>query len=360
MGWHLIIWLAFVAQPIRAEDPLEQAWRLELEGKYEEAARWYLRAYEETPGRQALYGLIRNGFRTGQYDVLVPVLEEYLQTHPEDGDVELRLGEALYRIGQVEKAVKVWGRLVRTALGTPAGRKALVRTAEVLSERRDYGKLISLLRASEPFPWRSPEGAKAAFLLGEAYVHMDSLKAAEDVYRRLIRRAPAYADSARFMLGEVCFWNGEIDEAKKAWQEVARNPSSPLADDAVRRLLWLEEGSQEALKAFALGTLRLRQGRLKEAIVSLSSPELSGSSLWGEAVLFIGEIHLQVGDTLKAISELKPLAFSQNPLAPEALFRLGEILQREEAAKVYEDFLERYPDDVRVEEVRRRLRELIP
>ena len=324
------------------------------------AVRWYLQAYEEAPGRQALYGLIRNGFRTGQYEVLVPVLEGYFRAHPEDEDVRFRLGEALYRMGRVDKALEVWGRLVRAVLGTSAGRKALVRTAEVLSKHGDYGKLICLLRSLKPFPWSTPEGAKAAFLLGEAYVRMDSLEAAEEVYRRLVREASSYADSARFLLGEVCLWEGKVEEAEKAWEVVARNPSSPLADDAVGRLLKLEEGLEGALKAFALGLLRLRQGRPEEALASLSSPELSGSPLWGEALLLMGEAYLQVGDTLKAISQLRSLASSRNPLAPEALFQLGGMLQGEAAAEIYKEFLERYPDDVRTDEVRRKLQELLP
>ena len=350
-----ILWLVLLARPLQAEDPLERAWRLELKGDYMGAVRWYLRAYEEAPGRQALYGLVRNGFRTGQYEVLVPVLEGYFRAHPEDGDVGLRLGEALYRMGRVDEAIEVWGRLVRTFLGTSVGRKALVRTAEVLSEHGDYGKLIYLLRSLKPFPWGTPEGARAGLLLGEAYVRMDSLRAAEKVYRRLVREAPSYADSARFMLGEVCLWEGKVEEAEKAWEVVAGNPSSPLADDAVGRLLRLEEGPEGALRAFALGLLRLRQGRPEEALEALGSPELSGSSLEDEAELLRAGIHLEMGDTSLAVSELEDLAGSGGYLAPEAAYMLGEVL----GAGAYEDFLRRYPDDVRAEEARRKLRELL-
>lgn len=339
---------------VEATGPLDRAWRLELEGNYREAVRWYLRAYEEVPERRALYGLVRTCLRTGRYDVLVPVLKGHLRTHPQDSDVGLWLGEALYRTGDTTGALGVWEKLV----GTPSEGKALVRAAEVLSEGGKYRKIISLVRPRLT-SCRTPEGARLALILGHAYVRTDSLKEAEAVYRKLAEEAPTYADSANFLLGEVLFWEGKVEEARRAWEKVAGNPSASLADEAVGCLLRLDEGSKDALRAFALGMLRLEQGRMEDALAELNAPELSGSSLRDEAALLKAKIYLEQGDTLKATSELKSLAFSGRMLAPEAMFKLGEILKGEEAVKVYEEFLRMYPEDVRAQEVRRRLREML-
>ncbi|HIE03986.1 MAG TPA: tetratricopeptide repeat protein [Candidatus Latescibacteria bacterium] len=347
-------YLLYLVATAGAAGPLDRAWKFELEGNYREAVRWYLRAYEEVPERRAIYGLVRTCFRTGKYDVLVPILKGYLLTHPQDSEVGLWLGEALYRTGDTTGALGAWEKLI----GTPSEGRALVRAAEILFEGGKYGKLISLVRPRFT-SCRAPEGARLALILGDAYVRTDSLKEAEAIYRKIAEEAPTYADSANFLLGKVLFWEGKVEEARRAWEKVAGNPSAPLADEAIGCLLRLDEGPEDALRAFALGMLRLEQGRMDDALAELNAPELSSSSLYDEAVLFKAKIYLKQGDTLKATSELRSLAFSRRRLAPEAMFKLGEILKGEEAVEAYEEFLRRYPDDVRVQEVRRRLREML-
>ena len=239
--------------------------------------------------------------------------------------------------------------------------KAYFRMEEYGKSRRKFEELLV------NYP-KSKFRFEAGYLLGTIHYYLDEPTKARDALMAVIEsKKNVWADDARYMLGEMAFWNEQYRQALEDYSRLPEDfPKSELRADALFKIgesRFKLEQYQEALEAYQearsgqfspgqryqiemrIGECYQKLGRFQEALETFDG--LARSDRYVDSLpkiqLRISEVYYRMGDSTRAIERYEDIV-RQNEKTPEAAwayYRLGQIFMEEltdlEKAKDYFD-----------------------
>ena len=301
-----------------AEDWLTQAKQAESARDLPRAAECYVHYLKEHPDdaevnqRLGLVNYLRN-----RYQDAVPPLQHALKLDQKLWPSALFLGMCLYRLGQFQKAIAPLEQSLQIKPGLPEGNFWLGSTLAAL-DRKDEA-----IEKLQKVPADSPVGLEASYLLVRLYREL-----AERYYLRLEKAAP---DSGRVhqLIAENLIWRNRDPEAIAEFRvALSRQPQLQDIHRAIGDIYWQGHELEKARKEYAM--------------------ELRVTPLSDVANLRLGQYWLVKGDVERGAKYIE-LAARLNRNLPEANRDLGHIwLVRGDFAKG-ESFLktaaQENPDD---------------
>ncbi|MFI5202785.1 MAG: tol-pal system YbgF family protein, partial [Candidatus Kapaibacterium sp.] len=167
------------------------------------------------------------------------------------------------------------------------------------------------------------------------------------------------------------YYQGEFDSSVVLLDSVAADASSDYANDAISLVSLIQESNttfgRPSLTHFAAGALAEQAHRYAQAEANyraITDSEFN-APLADEATLHSAAVLVELGRPADAVSQLDSMQIKllASPLLDDAAFRAAEITERDlhdnvHAQKMYEDFLERYPNSIFVNDARDRARKL--
>jgi len=239
--------------------------------------------------------------------------------------------------------------------------KAYFRMEEFGKSRRKFEELLV------NYP-KSKFRFEAGYLLGTIHYYMNEPDRARDALTAVIEsKKNSWADDARYVMGEMAFWNGEYRQALKEYSRLPEEyPKSELRADTFFKIgesrFNLEE-YQGALEAYQearryqfsarqkyqielrIGECFQKLGRFQEALETFNG--LAGSDRYinylPEIQLRISEVYYLMGDSTRAIERYEDIVRlnEKTKEAAWAYYQLGQIFMEDlsdlEKAKEYFD-----------------------
>ena len=250
-----------------------------------------------------------------------------------------------------------------------------------------YTKLFDLDRASKDFESvlnRASGGLsdpvqKAAFgLVNIAYssenfsLATTRIQQIEDLLRRYsTSNEKNIEDHLLYERGLGLYYQAQFDSSLVLLDSVANDASSDYANDAISLVGLIQESNTAfglpSLTHFANGALAEQAHKYPEAEANYRAIIDSefNTPLADNATLRSATVLVELGRPADAVSELDSMQVKllSSPLLDEAAFREAEITERDlhdkaKAQKMYEDFLERYPNSIFLNDARDRARAL--
>ncbi len=175
---------------------------------------------------------------------------------------------------------------------------------------------------------------------------------------------------AKFRNARLSFYKGDFALAKAHLDVLKLATSREIANDAIALSQLIQNNTVfdttgEAMSSYAAVELLLFQNRKEEALDSLTAmlTKYPGHSLTDEILYLQAKIELEIGRFKPAIEKLKALlaSYDRDILGDDAFFKLATIYDRhlkdkEQAMKLYQEFLISYPGSIYVAEARKRFR----
>jgi tetratricopeptide (TPR) repeat protein len=140
--------------------------------------------------------------------------EKFLRHHPDDLEVRLRLGNLLYRAGELEKAEAAFKAVLAAR---PADPLVSFNLAVVLRDRRQWEEGLAVLLPIMDRDKTLPVGGQR--VLGDLYGGAGKTDEALAAYRKELERAPDDADTAA-AVADTLEKSGRKAEAREAWKHV--------------------------------------------------------------------------------------------------------------------------------------------
>jgi len=214
---------------------------------------------------------------------------------------------------------------------------------------------------------------EAKLLLGDVDVALGNLDKAEASYSSLTAYrygSPEYQERAAFRLAELNYFRGKFQDALKQLQELTKNATSDITNDALSLLIFIQENMQpkeDALREYAKAELLERQRKLSEALTAFDAIAnvYKDSPLGDESLMSSGDILTHMNRYTDAISSYDRLVkdFPESILLDRVFMKLGEVYEfglvdKPKAIDSYKTILEKYPNSIFVSEARKHIREL--
>ncbi len=210
---------------------------------------------------------------------------------------------------------------------------------------------------------------KAINTLADIYFKQDKLQKAKEMFQQSSRtNNNAFAnekDYANFRLAEFVYYEGEIDSALVLFKQIAENPSSNYANDALEKIFLLEQNKSQnkAIRLYAQADKLNKQDKDLEAIPKYQETiEIGSGELVEISYLSIADIYKK----LNRYSEQRSVLIEFLNKNPESIycdrvtFNIAESLfadkQMQEAAKYYTELLAKFPKSIYSEEARNKIR----
>lgn len=217
-----------------------------------------------------------------------------------------------------------------------------------------------------------PVSGEAQYELGLIAVSRGQLDDARLVFERLVEelRVGEYAETARYQIALVHFYQGEFEAAATLLGAMEENTSMDVANDAIELKVLLFENKgpdslQTPLREYARARLMLRQRKLNEAddVLARIKRDFGGHPLSDDADYSRAHILRERGrhrEAVAAFGEI-PLLYPGSFLADRSLFNAAKILEEdlgdnEPALELYQRILTEYPGSLLLSNVRRRIR----
>jgi len=217
---------------------------------------------------------------------------------------------------------------------------------------------------------------KALLRLGDVFTAKGNLERAGSHYG-LVRKANPklgshFIENARFKLGELRYFSGEIDTSlsicNKLLNEISKN--SEFYNDLFEFTFFIEEHKgvgDDLLKKFAGVQLLIRQKKYTESLEILEKIyELYPDQPLSDDFLYnIIELYYLLNKHKETLAQLNKFTakYPESVLIEKAYKKIGEIYEeklndRELSLKEYEEFLIKFPGSIYIDEVRKRIRNL--
>ncbi len=365
------------------------------QGKYQPAVddlQIALAANPAGPARSdTLYvlGLALIGLK--QYGAAAKTFQDLLAADPQYAGADNALYQLAWslKLGDKEaEAADVFAKLANGYPDSARAAEALYHCGEFALKTKDYAKAAVAYYTSMKKAGRSELGELASHKLGWAYYHQNDFENARKTFRYQQVTYPQgpLAQDAAFMEGECLFKAGNYAEALatyerigglrtpesevlrllhagqaaaqlKDWQKslelltkcVQSFPDSPQAPEVLYEQAWALQNLDQVDKALPL----------YELVISKTNREVAA-----RAQFMIGEIQFQRKDFNEAIKSFFKVTYGYGfpKWQAEAAFeaaRCFEVLgKKDQALKLYQELLEKYPDSDKLPAARLRIEEL--
>jgi len=355
--------------------------------------------------------------RMGQIERAFPhILERQRFLSVQDEKSKKPPGEDLFRFASTaiaenyfEIARVAFQELIERHPDTPYALRAKLGLAQVLDAQGEFAGAISAYEQFASLHPRSAEAVKALLRAGEIWQkELYDLKRAEDAYQRIIRAYPSSRSrqTAAFRIGECAMLSDDLERAKTVYSSMLpslraseRNrallalaklafyqglPSKALGhlqdivgqrtakpdvyeNDALELLL-LIQASKDSLAMADLGRARLLDlQRKNDESLPLLQRALNRAQpglLRDEIALTLAEQERKAGNYDQALSLYQQLSTDSSSLYQDAALQKmarvyqDDLRQSRRARELYENLLEKFPESVFIEEVRKRIRQL--
>ncbi|HYF03734.1 MAG TPA: tetratricopeptide repeat protein [Patescibacteria group bacterium] len=315
-----------------------------------------LKAYEAVMER----GKTSPFFSTALYGY-ARTLEQKIQHNPNLGRNE------------TEQIIKRYRSVIDEFPNTPVSAESQFRIAVLYARQlKDYDRALQEFAAVSTNNPQVVFAAESGIEAGNIYIIQDKLEQAVESFKNVIgtykNRFAFASDRASYALAELEYFRGNMDTAQSLFAQVAVNPSSDVANDALQRMVMIDQNKQslEALKLFAQGELFDRQQKFGDAVdaflkVLAKAPQLEIAE---KALLKAAENEFDRGKFSNARAHLDTLVlrYPESIYTDEALMLLGDCYtmegMKEQAIFIYTDILTRFKHSIYLQEARDKIRRL--
>ncbi len=239
-------------------------------------------------------------------------------------------------------------------------------TAEVCAEYPEkYPQAISISEEILHSAKNSEYSVNALLLLGKTTLREGDLKKAEKYFSAVARNRsvkPEKKNEANYYLGKIKYYNAKFTEALKRLALSANYLKGDFTNDAIKLKSFISIFKNDSLNLaeFAKGAFLIEQNLPDSAVKVFNeiTENKRAMILNNLAALKTAEIYIALKRYKDAEPILKELAKKEKPeIYPDKpAFLLGRLLQKEEklkeALKVYNNFLEKYPNSLYLSVIR--------
>ncbi len=177
---------------------------------------------------------------------------------------------------------------------------------------------------------------------------------------------------AKLRNAKLHYYKGDFELSKEVLDILKRATTREIANDANDLSLLIMDNtgldtSETAMRDYSNVELLLFQNKRSEAIDSLKSLSVKykDHSLADEILWLKARTYMKLDSNQQALDDLKIIyeKFGYDILGDDALYTMGKLFQeklnnKEEAMKVYQELLEKYPGSIFVADARKRFRVL--
>lgn len=207
--------------------------------------------------------------------------------------------------------------------------------------------------------------------LGDIYFELDSVARAKEYYQIVANSNNGSAvdarDYAKYALGEMCYFDGELDSATAVFTELSANTESVMANDALEKIFFIEQNKNQnkAIRLYASAEKFERQKKYALAIDSYNqAKEFGDDEIRERSMLHIADIYkaqLNFAEQRRVLKEFLE-QLPESIFVDDVMFELAESLYASKdydaAMKVYTKLLTDFPRSIYTEQVRQRIREI--
>ena len=202
--------------------------------------------------------------------------------------------------------------------------------------------------------------------LAEIEIDRNNLAAAGEYYKKIIsapRPTPGDRNFANFMKAKIEFWKGNFPAASKLLQDVVKNLSDNIANDAIELSVIINTTKNDSLSLlqFAKAELLVQRGKFEEAkdIYSKLSGNQNLLTLKDLSSFRDAEMLIALNKLPEAVTQLKEISDQKekNIYSDRALFMLGKVYQfgikdYANAQESYENLLANFPNSLYLDDAR--------
>jgi tetratricopeptide (TPR) repeat protein len=239
-------------------------------------------------------------------------------------------------------------------------------------EKNGRAALASLLLAAK-VPTRDRRVSshvlrRLGILTGHAYALLGDYRNARLMYQTASQWAGPSNDEAQFMLAELDLWEGEVEKAQAAYENLLQlDLSRALVNEVLERIYFLSQLSPDETKTYADANRFAWQGRWEDAIDRFRTlaARRTEDHITHWCLFAIGEILAAQGENEAARQEWERLLEKTEDLSLEGRIRLGVLELGSEVPSAspelilqgYRQIIEDMPESIFADEARRRLSE---
>lgn len=210
------------------------------------------------------------------------------------------------------------------------------------------------------------------FSMAECWMVQGKLDVLRKEMASLLRESRLFeiSDRATFVLGEIAFYEGNLDSGRAIFSRLAFRQDGLFVNDALVYVLLLQESEKEKshMADFSKAMFTARKRKYSEAVKLLD--ELAGrlptdSPLLDDVLFQRAANLLKQGRYVEAVNTLNGIVsgLPNSPLADLSQKTMAETLDQymgdsQAAMAKYREFLVRFPRSIYVEPIRKRLRQL--
>ncbi len=320
--------------------------------QFADAARRFKLFVENFPEHEmigaARYSLGWSYFKTGDYDLAVGPLEDFINNYnpppialyPYDVDTRLRIGDAYYALGDYRNSIRFYNQAIGAE---PGGDYAMFQVANsYYRSNRTFEAVSNFRRMLRIYPF-SRLREQAQYNVAYIYLNTSNYSQAIEEFQTVIRRYPGtdWAARSQYNIGDAFYNAGEYDRAVEAYQMVLENyPRSRYIIEAINGIQYAQ---------LSAGGMDSSSVILEEFLSDNPQSSTADRLRYRQA-----ETVFQTGDYEGAIREFRQYlrVTNSDALAPEAYMNLGvsyrQVGQDDRAISSYQTVIDEYPNDDQV------------
>ncbi|MGA2298246.1 MAG: tetratricopeptide repeat protein [FCB group bacterium] len=211
--------------------------------------------------------------------------------------------------------------------------------------------------------------ANSSLLLASIKTMQDKLDEAYKIYDNVVKTYSRYAaqeaEKATYKMAEIEYFRGNIDSSMTLFTKISVNTSSDVANDALNKILLIEQNKQytKALPIYAKAELRELQGKPDEAndLFKQVSETTEGTDIAERSIINSAKIFFKKSDYINAMKLLQSL-LEKNPetiYGDKICLFIGDIYTAEKnidsALKIYTELITKYPRSIYLQEAREKI-----
>ncbi len=287
-------------------------------------------------------------FKTGEYDLAVGPLEDFLNNYnpppialfPYDIDTRLRIGDAYYALGDYRNSIRFYNQAIGAE---PGGDYAMFQVANsYYRSNRTFEAVSNFRRMLRIYPF-SRLREQAQYNIAYIYLNTSNYSQAVEEFQTVISRYPGtdWAARSQYNIGDAYYNAGEYGRAIDSYKKVLDNyPRSRYIIEAINGIQYAQLSSGGSDSSSVI---------LEEFLGDNPQSSTADQLRYRQA-----ETVFQTGDYEGAIREFRQYlrVTNSDALAPEAYMNLGESYRQigriDQAINSYQTIIDDYPRDSQV------------